>query len=164
MPDPNHPGAAMTPPQLAAPAELSVPPAEIKAGQEIRFDKYLRRDLDESLQTLKRSPASRERALAITKLQEAIMWLGMDLKRLGDLVGTTPNDPLDRARAAYQRYGEVTGFKNFRGEPMPKFGDLGERIRAAWVAAAGPALGGPYPSSYDPAIPTVEPTADGLKL
>jgi hypothetical protein len=26
---------------------------------------------------------SRERSLAITKLQEAVMWLGMDLKRLG---------------------------------------------------------------------------------
>ena len=31
-------------------------------------------------------PASRERSLAITKLQEGVMWLGMDLKRLG-----TPN-------------------------------------------------------------------------
>lgn len=35
---------------------------------------------------MKTLPASRERSLAITKLQEAVMWLGMDLKRLG-----TPN-------------------------------------------------------------------------
>lgn len=28
--------------------------------------------------------ASRERALAITKLQEAVMWLGMDLKAIGE--------------------------------------------------------------------------------
>ena len=28
-------------------------------------------------------PRSRERSLSITKLQEAVMWLGMDLKRLG---------------------------------------------------------------------------------
>lgn len=32
---------------------------------------------------LKELPASRERSLAVTKLQEAVMWLGMDLKRLG---------------------------------------------------------------------------------
>jgi len=30
-----------------------------------------------------RAVSSRERALAVTKIQEAIMWLGMDLKRLG---------------------------------------------------------------------------------
>lgn len=36
------------------------------------------------LQTLKDLPKSRERSLAITKLQEAIMWLGMDLKRLNE--------------------------------------------------------------------------------
>ena len=29
-------------------------------------------------------PSSRERSLAITKLQEAVMWLGMDLKRLNE--------------------------------------------------------------------------------
>lgn len=54
--------------------------------QEIIADKTLRRDLDVHLQTLKALPSSRERALARTKLEEAIMWLGMDLKRLD-----TPN-------------------------------------------------------------------------
>jgi hypothetical protein len=76
---------------------------------EIRIDKELRRDLDAQLQVLKSIPASRERALAITKLQESIMWLGMDLKRINE----------------------------------------------------GP---GPYPQSYNPDSPVVEPTADGLKL
>ena len=52
--------------------------------QEIRADKQQRHDLDETLQELKQLSGSRERALAITKLQEAIMWLGMDLKRLGN--------------------------------------------------------------------------------
>jgi hypothetical protein len=50
---------------------------------EVRENKVLRQTLDDSLQLLKALPPSRERALAITKLQEAIMWLGMDLKRLG---------------------------------------------------------------------------------
>lgn len=47
-------------------------------------DKELRRDLDAQLQKLKSLPSSRERSLSITKLQECIMWLGMDLKRLND--------------------------------------------------------------------------------
>ena len=44
--------------------------------------KTLRRDLDELLQSLKEMDGSRERSLSITKIQESIMWLGMDLKRL----------------------------------------------------------------------------------
>lgn len=80
--------------------------------------KQFRKDLDEVLQRLKISShptnpheharASRERSLAVTKIQEAIMWLGMDLKDMG-----TPN---------------------------------------------------PYPQSYNPESPVIEPTADGLKL
>lgn len=50
-------------------------------------DKQWRKQLDDILQTIKSSTKSRERSLVITKLQEAIMWLGMDLKELG----TTPN-------------------------------------------------------------------------
>lgn len=64
----------------------------------IASTKQFRQDLDGVLQRLKlesnfTNPAqglptgptrgSRERSLAITKLQEAIMWLGMDLKELG---------------------------------------------------------------------------------
>lgn len=85
--------------------------------------KQWRKDLDAVLQSIKRGSdikrerltsedhprASRERSLTVTKLQEAIMWLGMDLKDIGE----TPN---------------------------------------------------PYPHSYDPASPVIEPTADGLKL
>lgn len=52
--------------------------------QEIVANKQLRKDLDEKIQEVKNLPPSRERSLAITKLQEAIMWLGMDLKRLND--------------------------------------------------------------------------------
>lgn len=46
-------------------------------------DKQLRKDTDEIIQRVKALAPSRERSLAITKLQEAVMWLGMDLKRLG---------------------------------------------------------------------------------
>jgi hypothetical protein len=90
---------------------------------EIAQTKQLRKELDQVLQNLRRDSefyytgirmplhpvrSSRERSLAMTKIQEAIMWLGMDLKDLG-----TPN---------------------------------------------------PYPQSYNPESPVVDPTADGLKL
>lgn len=49
--------------------------------------KQLRKDLDEVLQRVKNSDRkSRERSIVVTKIQESIMWLGMDLKDLG-----TPN-------------------------------------------------------------------------
>jgi len=51
--------------------------------EQIKADKAIRVGLDERLQALKVLEPSRERALSITKIQEAIMWLGMDLKRLG---------------------------------------------------------------------------------
>lgn len=83
------------------------PSTEVPFDQ-IKEDKRFRLYLDTILQDLKSLPSSRERALCITKIQEAIMWLGMDLKRLGG-----PN---------------------------------------------------PYPHSYDPTSPVVDPTADNLKL
>lgn len=54
--------------------------------QEIIGIKQLRVDGDALIQRVKDLPSSRERSLVVTKLQEAVMWLGMDLKRLG-----TPN-------------------------------------------------------------------------
>lgn len=51
---------------------------------EILMTKQLRVELDSVLQAIKSGVRkSRERSLVITKLQEAIMWLGMDLKDLG---------------------------------------------------------------------------------
>ena len=52
--------------------------------EEIVANKQLRKEIDEKIQQVRELPASRERSLAITKLQEAVMWLGMDLKRLND--------------------------------------------------------------------------------
>lgn len=52
--------------------------------KEVIANKKLRVSLDKQLQELKGLNRSRERSLAITKLQEAIMWLGMDLKRLNE--------------------------------------------------------------------------------
>lgn len=53
--------------------------------KEIFADKTLRKDIDEIIQLIKALPATRERNLAITKLQEGVMWLGMDLKRINEI-------------------------------------------------------------------------------
>ena len=53
-------------------------------GYEVMATKAQRRDIDAIIQRVKALPPSRERSLAITKLQEAVMWLGMDLKRQGE--------------------------------------------------------------------------------
>lgn len=52
--------------------------------QEVVQNKELRRDIDAQIQKVKDLPPSRERSISITKLQEAVMWLGMDLKRLNE--------------------------------------------------------------------------------
>lgn len=52
--------------------------------EEVIANKQLRKDIDENIQKIKALPTSRERSLAITKLQEGVMWLGMDLKRLNE--------------------------------------------------------------------------------
>lgn len=40
------------------------------------------------------------------------------------------------AKLAYAAYGQSTDFKNYQGNPMPGWDDLGEPIQAAWEAAA----------------------------
>lgn len=42
----------------------------------------------------------------------------------------------DLGEKAYRAYGESTGGKTFDGRDMPSWDDLGERIQAAWCAAA----------------------------
>ena len=40
------------------------------------------------------------------------------------------------AQVAYQAYGRATDGKNYRGEPMPAWEDLGPVIQGAWIKAA----------------------------
>ena len=49
---------------------------------EVPAIKQLRKDIDDVIQRVKGLEPCRETSLVITKLQEAAMWLGMDLKRL----------------------------------------------------------------------------------
>lgn len=59
-------------------------PTKYTYEQEVYEDKASRKAIDAMIQAIKILPQSRERSLAITKLQEGVMWLGMDLKRLGE--------------------------------------------------------------------------------
>lgn len=52
---------------------------------EVVMNKQLRKDTDEIIQRIKELPGSRERSLAITKLQEGVMWLTADIDRLTEL-------------------------------------------------------------------------------
>ena len=49
---------------------------------EVPAIKQLRKEGDKLIQKVKQLEPCREVSLVITKLQEAVMWLGMDLKRL----------------------------------------------------------------------------------
>lgn len=89
--------------------------SHIDPDNHIAVSKSFRQLLDGILQGLKNANRkSRERSIAITKTQEAIMWLGIDLKAINEeSPGSPPN---------------------------------------------------PYPESYNPASPKIEPTSEGLKL
>lgn len=52
---------------------------------EIPKVKQLRKDIDNVIQRVKSLDGCKEVSICITKLQEAVMWLGMDLKRIGDI-------------------------------------------------------------------------------
>ena len=51
---------------------------------EIPKVKQLKKDIDDVIQRVKTLDNCREVSICITKLQEAVMWLGMDLKRIGE--------------------------------------------------------------------------------
>lgn len=83
-------------------------------------------------------PAGREQALAITKLEEAMMWANAGLARAADPdTGNAERvTAAQKGQRAYEAYGARTGGKTHDGRDMPHWGNLGETIQAAWVAAA----------------------------
>lgn len=64
---------------------------------------------------------------------------------------TDDNTQTELAKVAYQAYGDTTGWKNFQGNPMPQWEDLGDMIQAAWVNASQAVatyLQGPEPADF----------------
>ena len=68
-------------------AELQIAEGDLEMTPElmahIKEVKQCRVDSDWALQQIKKLPSSREVSLSITNIQQGIMWLGMELKRLG---------------------------------------------------------------------------------
>lgn len=52
---------------------------------EVQKIKQLRQDIDSIIQRIRELESSRETSLSITKLQEGVMWLGMELKRRNEI-------------------------------------------------------------------------------
>lgn len=52
--------------------------------ENVKAVKQARKDLDAILSNIISLPKSRETSLTITKIEEGIMWLGKELKRLGE--------------------------------------------------------------------------------
>lgn len=50
------------------------------------------------------------------------------------------SDPDGEAKLAYSAYGSVTNWLNYRGEPMPAWENLGDKIQSAWRVAAATAF------------------------
>lgn len=69
---------------MAASSYIKIMKNEKAKETPVTTTKQFRKDLDDVLQRLKQDVteqrSSRERSHTITKIQEAIMWLGMDLK------------------------------------------------------------------------------------
>ncbi len=60
--------------------------------------KELRRDIDANIQRVRALIQSRETALVITKLQEGVMWLGMELKRINDAAPGAVENPYPNSK------------------------------------------------------------------
>lgn len=80
--------------------------------------------------------------VACDKFIEAKLWLGQQLNNIRLIEEEKQRNIvfrkvrlLEEAQKAYTRYGAVTDFKNFQGNPMPGFKDLPEKIQEAWCAA-----------------------------
>lgn len=60
--------------------------------------KSLRRDTDAIIQRVKALPKSRETSLVVTKLQEGVMWLGMELKRINEETPVAVENPYPNSK------------------------------------------------------------------
>lgn len=70
----------------------------MNTDEEIIANKELQRDTDAIIQRVKALPPSRERSLTITKLQEGVMWLGIDLKRINEITSGSIENPYPNSK------------------------------------------------------------------
>lgn len=118
--------------------------------KEVGFVKFIRLQIDSEIGALeiafkeyfKEYSPGHEALIALDSLRESKMWMGQQLNNIregeiqqANYLKESKEKDLMEAKEAYHRYGETTDFKNFQGNPMPKFEDLSETIQQAWVNA-----------------------------
>lgn len=83
-------------------------------------------------------PAGREQALAITKLEEAMMWANAGLARADDpKAGHAETlSAKDKGKRAYELYALNADNKTHDGRDMPAWEDLGNQVQANWIGVA----------------------------
>jgi hypothetical protein len=64
--------------------ELQAEMNQLKTVTDVQRVKQYRQEGDALIQNIKSLPPSRETSLAITNIQQGVMWLGMELKRMGE--------------------------------------------------------------------------------
>lgn len=81
-------------------------------------------------------PAGREQALAITKLEEAMMWANAGLARASDPDAGNAEQFTARQKGqrAYEVYAVAANGVTHDGRAMPAWDDLGDQIQRNWIA------------------------------
>lgn len=142
---------------IEPPADKSESSFEIPDGiDEIGFVKLIRQQIDNILLELNNKFNSNKHwadiplyyhkvFIAMDSLRDAKMWYGQVLNniRLAEInyqafIKENENLMKKQVLDAYDRYGSVTDYKNFQGNPMPKFDELPVKIQEAWFAAVQP--------------------------
>lgn len=146
----NIKSAAIEPPADKASAILELP-----EGDEIVRVKFFRERIDHHISNLLThfnaywkecsTGIPHEALVAIDALQDSKMWFGQVLNNIRNREIANKKYQEQReeninvqVREAYIRYGSVTDFKNFKGDPMPEFDQLPVNIQKAWREAVCP--------------------------
>lgn len=142
---------------IEPPADKAMFVLDVSAYQEdeTQLVKFIRQTIGNEIKTLSDSFKSHwsrepngtihEARIALDSLQDAKMWFGQVLNsiRTAELKRKEFLEENEKAmwnvvREAYHRYGAVTDFKNFQGNPMPEFDVLPDPIKKAWFEAIQP--------------------------
>lgn len=89
---------------------------------------------EEILEGIKQLPAETRRHLEMVVQAEGVLQV---MSKQGITVDPDVIQQMktEQTIAAYKRYGNYVGWKNYAGLPMPRWEDLTEKIQGAWFVA-----------------------------